>query len=57
MGPRYNLKQKYNILIPTYNLEREDYKDKSNLLTFDLSSVARLPDWEGVVGVDMYSKH
>jgi len=46
--PRYNLKQKYITLIPNYNLERENYKDKSNLLTLDLSSKAKLEDWEGV---------
>ena len=34
--PRYNLKQKYIALISSYNLEREYYKDKSNLLTIDL---------------------
>ena len=34
--PRYKLKQKYIALISSYNLEREDYKDKSNLLTIDL---------------------
>ena len=34
---RYNLKQKCIALIPSYNLERENYKDKSNLLTLYLS--------------------
>ena len=47
-GPRYNLKQKYNALIPSYNLKREDYNDKSNILTLYLSSKARLQDYEGV---------
>ena len=37
-GPRYNLKQKYNALIPSYNLEREDYI----LLTYHLSLEAML---------------
>ena len=37
LDPRYNLKQKYIALISSYNiLEREDCKDKSNLLTIDL---------------------
>ena len=43
-GPRYNLKQKYSALIPSYILERENYKEKPNLLTLDLSSNATLQD-------------
>ena len=30
-GPRYKLQKKYNILIPSYNLQRENYEDKSIL--------------------------
>ena len=41
-GPRYNLKQKYIALISSYNLEKENYKDKPNLLTIDLSSETKL---------------
>ena len=41
-GPRYNLKQKYNTLNPSYYLEREDYREKHNLLTYHLSLEAML---------------
>ena len=47
LAPRYNLKQKYITLISSYNLKREDYKEKHNLLTLDLSLDARLQNWEG----------
>ena len=47
-GPRYNLKQKYIALISSYNLEKENYKDKPSLLTIDLSSEAILQDWKSV---------
>ena len=40
--------EKYMTLIPSYNLEIENYEEKLNLLTFNLSSKARLQDWEGV---------
>ena len=43
-GAKYNLKQKYITLSPSYNLEIEKYKEKHNLLTLDLSSEARLED-------------
>lgn len=36
-GPRYNLKQNYLVLFPSYNLQIEKYKKKHNLLTIDLS--------------------
>jgi len=41
--------KKYNTLIPSYNLEIENYRDKSNSLNLDLSSKAKLQDWEGVI--------
>ena len=47
-GAIYNLKQKFKVLFPSYNLEREDNKDKRNLLTLDLNSEARLQEWEGI---------
>lgn len=47
LAPRYNLKRKYITLISSYNLKREDYKEKHNLLTLDLSLDAKLQNWEG----------
>lgn len=41
-GPKYNVKQKYLVLFPNYDLKKENYKEKFNLLTFDLSLKARL---------------
>ena len=35
-------------MIPNYNLKREDYKDKSNILILYLSLEAMLQDLEGV---------
>ena len=35
-------------LIPSYDLEIKNYKEKLNLLTFNLSLEARLQDWECV---------
>ena len=42
LAPKCNLKQKYITLISSYNLKREDYKEKHNLLTLDLNLDARL---------------
>ena len=42
LAPKCNLKQKYITLISSYNLKREDYKEKHILLTLDLNLDARL---------------
>lgn len=45
---RYNLKQKYITLIPSYNLKIEYYKENLSLLSLDLSLKTKAQDLEGV---------